>query len=137
MPDATAEGFLHIIFDTFFFFLVNLYLGSFLCDVFRTGGCCPGGQSRQFKANTGLPYMFYNSKQTFYPKTVDEMLPFGAVCVYEKQYVYLKRNQPFVFTLPYQGSLSRGKLPDGWFYISGHGARTETPSGFRSACWLQ
>lgn len=56
------------------------------------------------------------------------MLPFGAVC--EKQYVYLKRNQPFVFTLPYQGSLPRGKLPDGWFYISGRGARAETtPAG--------
>lgn len=56
-------------------------MGSFLCDVFRTGRYCPGGQSRQFKANTGLPYMFYNSTQTFYPQRVDEMPPFGAEAI--------------------------------------------------------
>lgn len=72
------------------------------------------------------------------------MLHFGTVCVYEKRYIDFKRNQPFVFTLPYQWAriLFYGvRLPDGWFEISGHSTHTETESvlmmgsSLRAACY--
>lgn len=83
MPDVTAEGFLHIIFDTLIFFL-------FVCDVvFRTGGYCQGlfknGQPRQFRANTGLHVYFIIQNKPFIPKR-------SMKCYILGPFVYMRSN---------------------------------------------
>lgn len=80
MPDVTAEGFLHIIFDTFVFGESLFYFFPCLCVMLYSEleviakDCLKNGQPRQFKANTGLHVCFINQNQHF-----------GTVCVHEKQ----------------------------------------------------
>ena len=62
MPDVTADGFLHIIFDAFFLLRAMSY--SELEVIAKD--CLKIGQPRQFQANTGLQVYFIKSKQTFY-----------------------------------------------------------------------
>lgn len=135
MPDVTAEGFLHIIFDTFFG--ESLFFLLFVCDViFRTGGYCRGllknGQSRQFKANTGLHVYFINQNKPFTPKRSMKCYILGPFVYMRSNTLTLKETNPLyshcLISEPGFSFVEGGSLMVGLKFLDT--APTQSPSPF-------